>query len=168
MADLSANFAKGLNSYVSIDEAEDYFYLHTSSSEWAGVPSADKDKHLATAARTLELMPWIGRTATADQPMAWPGRVYSVFDPVSGHTVSGDGTQTEAPSGVKRAQMELALHYARNPDVLTNSPRIAKAQLDDLRAEGLHAATALPSFVMEPIRLYLDSGGYGLPWYRYN
>ncbi len=111
---------KGTNSYASYDEADDYLQDRSDENAWDAATAVAQDSALVTAFHLLDNLPWIGITGTADQPMAWP-RTASVRSTSRGRVINYVGTETEAPTLVKQAQYELALHIISNPGISSSS-----------------------------------------------
>ncbi len=111
---------KGTNSYSSYDEADDYLQDRTEETAWEAASGVEQDSALVTAFHVLDNLPWVGITGSATQPMAWP-RTASVYSTSRGRVVNYLGTETEAPTLVKQAQYELALHFLSNPGVTGGS-----------------------------------------------
>ncbi len=111
---------KGTNSYASYDEADDYLQDRSDESAWEAASAVAQDSALVTAFHLLDNLPWVGTTGTASQPMAWP-RNASVRSTSRGRVINYSGTETEAPTLVKQAQYELALHIVSNPGISSSS-----------------------------------------------
>ncbi len=67
------SLAVGINSYISLEDAEAYFAARLHSSKWTGASSSDKPAALMQATRMLdELMEWIGVPSEEGQSLRWP------------------------------------------------------------------------------------------------
>lgn len=175
---------KGTNSYVSLDEADDYFETRITSQDWFDTDCEEKMIALITATSIIDNSSWAGRAVSETQALAWP-RVASIHDPRLGRLVNFGGTETEAPLEVRNATCELALHLIQNPTVFgeeiglttttTTTPdniRIGSIQLEGLNSNSeAKAAQGLPTVL--PLRIkrmyskYLNNSG-GNTWYRAN
>lgn len=119
---MAASVEKGVNSYVSLEEAESYFEARLDSSAWVSAPSEDREKALITAARALDRLTFIGRPADPTQPLAfpriWPPSVYvrhsrrtdPFYDPeFPPDSLLYRSLETGTPRAVLDAQCEEAL-----------------------------------------------------------
>lgn len=86
------------NSYISVDDAEDYFAGSTQSEKWDELEPSFKEKHLVSATRTLNSEIYGGIKATTSQALEWP-RI-GVTD-YNGYPLSG------VPQKLKDAVCEL-------------------------------------------------------------
>jgi hypothetical protein len=64
----------GLNSYVSVVEADSYFADRLFADAWNNATPQQKEQALVTACRSLERQIWIGSKKVTDQPMQFPRR----------------------------------------------------------------------------------------------
>lgn len=60
------------NSYVTVEEADDYFAGWTDSTSWDALSAADKEKQLVTATRQLNVEQYGGIKSTKTQSLEWP------------------------------------------------------------------------------------------------
>lgn len=89
------------NSYVSRQEANDYFLTRHSAAAWHSAEPVIQNAALVSASHALDdSVEWIGEPSSATQSMGWPRKVDSSLgiDDVS------------IPFKVKRATFEAALH----------------------------------------------------------
>lgn len=115
------------NSYVAIEEAENFLDSRLNSQAWTGAESEDKMRALLMAAKRLQVENWLGNRVTTTQRLAWPRISVAKVDQVGfgyggfyGQSWGwGYGEQyltTEIPQPVKDAQCELALAYLEGFD----------------------------------------------------
>ncbi|MGH9769319.1 MAG: DnaT-like ssDNA-binding protein [Blastocatellia bacterium] len=116
------------NSYVTLEEAENYFDAHLKTAAWTDATSDDKTRALLMAANRLQVENWLGARATTTQRLAWPrigvakrdsadysysqwgyGGGYGYGFPYSGY--GEPYLPTEIPQQVKDAQCEFAFAY---------------------------------------------------------
>ncbi len=71
------------NSYVTIQEADEYFSEKLNADFWKELDNSEKEKSLITAARQIDIQPFIGRKANPEQAMSFPriirGKKYEVL-----------------------------------------------------------------------------------------
>jgi len=82
----------GTNSYIDIEEANEYFAGRLHAESWSGADSETKEKALRQATRSIDRMPLRGRKTDLHQPLAFPRY-----------------PDTEIPEAVKEACCEEAL-----------------------------------------------------------
>tara|TARA_R110000787_G_scaffold124732_2_gene235785 strand:+ start:3958 stop:4500 length:543 start_codon:yes stop_codon:yes gene_type:complete len=109
---------KGTNSFVTIQESDDYFNDRLYSDTWF---SSDTlvEQALVTATGILDDIDWGGTALpTASYPLSWP-RDITYYDNKSGYyTDLEDNRSTTSygtiPEDIKKATYELALHLITN------------------------------------------------------
>lgn len=109
---------KGTNSFVTIQESDDYFNDRLYSDTWF---SSDTlvEQALVTATGILDDIDWGGTALpTASYPLSWP-RDITYYDNKSGYyTDLEDDRSTTSygtiPEDIKKATYELALHLITN------------------------------------------------------
>jgi DnaT-like ssDNA binding protein len=115
------------NTFVAIDEAENFLDAKVYARAWSNASDDDKKRALLTAAERLDRENWLGNRVTAEQRLAWPRIDVQKVDPVGsgfggfyGHSWGwGYGEvyrSDEIPQPVKDAQCELALAYLEDFD----------------------------------------------------
>ena len=85
-------FIVGQNSYISIEEANEYFAGRLYAESWGETSDADKEKALRQATKEIDRQLLKGRKATDTQELAFPRY-----------------PDTEVPEAVKEACCEIAL-----------------------------------------------------------
>lgn len=73
MAELEA----GVNSYVSVAEANDYLSLRHGADAWWAAHEDVKAQALVTATRSIDMQVLVGRKAMATQTLAFPRQIWS-------------------------------------------------------------------------------------------
>lgn len=94
----------GKNSYVTLDEANDYIENYYTSNDklrkaWEELEDTDKEVMLLNGARAIESLVLLGKRATRTQSMEFPRRIDHVI-------------QHEVPDNVKYAQIETSISFA--------------------------------------------------------
>lgn len=124
---------KGYNSFVTITEAESYFYDRLNQSAWDSATDETVERALVTATGILDNLDWGGTAVPAAlYPLSWP-RDITYWDTKSGgyETLEDDRSTTSYgtfPEDIKKATYELALHLIKNmstiEDQSSGSPRL--------------------------------------------
>ena len=124
---------KGYNSFVTITEAESYFYDRLNQSAWDSATDETVERALVTATGILDNLDWGGEAVpTTSYPLSWP-RDITYWDSKSGgyETLEDDRSTTSYgtfPEDIMKATYELALHLIKNmstiEDQSSGSPRL--------------------------------------------
>lgn len=104
----------GVNSYVSVEDADEYFSTVLNSDSWINAIYSDKEKALITATRSIEKLKFQGIKAVVGQPLQFPRALYVgtniSFRPTQyNNYLNGWMVQNDIPSEVKNAVCEEAL-----------------------------------------------------------
>jgi hypothetical protein len=120
-----AEVLTGSNSYVTEDEASDYFEDRLHADAWTSANADNQAKALVTAAVLLDRhIVWQGAKASPDQGMEWPRLCIPGI------------TFTTVPKAVKVAQMELALVLlAKDTTALPDTAGMKSIQADTIKIE---------------------------------
>lgn len=109
------------NSYVSLQEADDYWELRNDSS-WAALSDEDKTKGVVQASQYLDYFyKWIGDRYSSVQAMTWPRVVFFDADARAMYA-------NEIPKRIKDAACELAREAALNGPLLPTQDRGGRVQ----------------------------------------
>lgn len=92
----------GINSYVSLDDANALASDRLFSDAWAAATDDTRAQAIITATALLDRLQWFGRPLAPTQSLAWP-RVAERCPP--GYPLS-----VETPKAIKTATAELAIH----------------------------------------------------------
>lgn len=115
------------NSYVTLQDAENYLDAKLNSAAWTNAGADDKTRALLMAANRLQVENWLGNRVASAQRLAWPRIGVQKVDPVGAgigygyHVGFGYGigevyNSDEIPQPIKDAQCELALAYLEGFD----------------------------------------------------
>ena len=119
------------NSFVTLDEANDYFATVPDSSTWDDKTVDQKKRSLIAATRWIDSFVFFGDRCDAGQALKFPRNNYQVDDVELSCTV--------IPNNIKYAQFELARALANDPDAMTGNVgtngNIAEAKLGDLQVK---------------------------------
>jgi hypothetical protein len=72
MSETESTITVGENSYIDIEEANEYFAGRLHAERWGETSDADKEKALRQATKAIDRMPLIGRKAVSEQALAFP------------------------------------------------------------------------------------------------
>jgi hypothetical protein len=164
---------KGINSFVTIIEAEHYFYDRLNQAAWDSATDETVERALVTATGILNDLDWGGTaTPTTSYPLSWP-RDITYWDTISGkyETLEDDRSKTSYgtfPEDIKKATYELALHLIKNmstiEDQASGSPRLKDLSVGSIKltfdlGSGLANFKELPDQIQKLIVKYKDQSG---------
>ena len=161
---------KGINSFVTVTEAEEYFYDRLNQSSWDSATDETVERALVTATGILNDLDWGGTALpTTSYPLSWP-RDITYWDSKSGdyETLTDDRSTTSygtIPEDIKKATYELALHLIKNmstiEDQSSGSPRLKDLTVGSVSltfdlGSGLSNFKQLPDSIQKLIAKYED------------
>lgn len=155
--------AKGVNSYVTVDEADAYFADRLDVAAWTEAGSTEKGQALVTATAVLDDQLWTGVAISTLQPLAWP-RAGGYFDTRIGDTVTLDAT---VPVRILKATYELAHHLLNNDGLLDNTGEVVSLSISTIKLTKITSANLVPGNVKRLILPLLQTGGSSM-WWRAN
>lgn len=155
--------SKGVNSHVTVAEADAYFADRLDVAEWLASDEPGKSNALVTATGLMENIPWMGTVVSETQPLAFP-RVGSYFDPRVGGFVYLDG---ETPDRILKATFELAYHLLNNDGILDGSSSVSDIKVGPITISNIQAVSTIPAIVRNLIKPLKVNGGAN-PWWRAN
>lgn len=155
--------SKGVNSYVTVAEADDYFADRLDVAAWTAADPTQKSQALVTATNVLEELPWTGTVMSASQSLAFPRSGY-YFDPRLGQHVTLDN---DTPTRVLQATKELAYHLLNNDGVLDDSGVVRDLRVGTLELTTIRAPNLIPANVRRILKPLLQNAGSN-SWFRSN
>ena len=156
---------KGVDSYVSVAEADAHFGTRLNSSLWTSASNGTKESALITATRLIdERFNWIGIAVSDSQLLGFP-RIGSFFDPLIGYDIQFSDDET--PRRVVTATFELALHLLTNPEVLEDSGTLGSLQISTISLDKIQNAQLIPASINRIVAPLLQLGG-STTWWRAN
>lgn len=139
----------GVNSYVSVSDADTYFNERLYADDWTSADSTTKEKALVMARRFIDQQQFSGERANADQLLAWPRSGIAGVD------------SSVVPQDVVFAQCELALAFIRSDLTVNNATfgvRSLREQVGPIVTETVYDGRApvrtLPDAVSAFLRPY--------------
>lgn len=153
---------KGINSYVTVAEADAYLTNRLYADEWSNAAITLKEKALITATRLLDSLSWTGTAIDEKQPLAFP-RNAEYFDPRVGSFVL---LTEETPLVIENATCELAVHLLQN-DVVSSPSTVESIEVSGIVLNTIRNSPTIPANIKRLIRPLLVNGG-GNPWWRAN
>ncbi|WP_396189864.1 DnaT-like ssDNA-binding protein [Flavobacterium sp.] len=154
---------KGVNSYVTVDEANTYFADRLDVAAWTGASEEQKPQALVTATKMLDDLDWTGYVVSESQPLAFP-RSGDYFDPRTGTTVS---LSSSVPMRVQNATMELAYHLLNNDGLLDDTGTVESISIGGINITNIRQANKLPGVVERLVKPLLVNAGSNM-WWRAN
>lgn len=155
---------KGINSYVSVEEAEAYFTDRLDADGWKNADPVRKWQSLVTATTMLDARTWNGIVLNNEQSLAFP-RVAEYFDPRQGTIVYLDGTIV--PKRIITATFEQALHLLNNSGLQDDTGGVVGLGVAGITLNTILNANKFPHTVESQVRPLLLNGGAN-PWWRAN
>lgn len=161
---------KGVNSYVTISEADSYFEDRMDAAAWIVMGDEMKEQAIVTATRMLDQKSWRGSVVNADQALAFP-RQGSYRDSSRGVTASFTSTYTfvttdETDTNLKRdirqlreACYELAYHLANNDGLLDSSGEIKEIKVGPIELKDIKEVSKSPAAVSRAIKPMIQGSG---------
>ena len=154
---------KGVNSYVTVEEADVYFTTRLDVAAWDNASSEHKAAALVTATSLLESKRWSGYAVSDSQSLCFPREGF-YFDPRLGYEV--EYNSAEVPARIITATQELAYHLLNNDGLLDDTGRVSDLQLGSVTLSKIQAPNVIPSAVTRLIQPLLDVSNNG--WWRAN
>ena len=119
------------NSFVTLDEANNYFATVPESSTWDDKTVDQKKRALISATRWIDSFVYFGDRCDQNQALKFPRNNYQVDDV--------ELSCTTIPNNIKYAQYELARALANDTDAITGTSgkegNIEQAKLGDLEVK---------------------------------
>jgi hypothetical protein len=177
----------GINSYATIEEADNYFESRIDVATWESADDTLKEQALVSATRYLDTLAYTGYVTDSDQSMSWP-RIGSIYSSQRGRDIQfkKDYTWTELGSTdfttnlynlpleirlIKTASIEQAYHYINNDGLLDNTGGLPdRVEVGSITIDGLNGNSETPSrsrVVSNLIKPLLINGGSS-QWFRSN
>jgi len=156
--------SKGVNSYVTVEEADLYFADKLDVAAWVEADATLKAQALITATSMLDLMSWTGSAVYEDQDLAFP-RTGEYFDPKIGSLVVLE--ETVVPNRIIKANLELAYHLLNNDGLLDSSGTVKNLEVGSIKLEFINNPNKLSNSVRSLTRPLLVNAG-SKTWWRAN
>lgn len=155
--------SKGVNSYVTVAEANAYFEDRLDVAAWVDAPDLERGKALTTATSMLDGLNWVGVAVSDSQTLSFP-RSGIYFDPRIGLEVTL--SEVNPPLRITDATCELAYHLLNNDGLLDDTGSIKDLSLGSINLSGIRAASKFSSAVerlIKPLRRNTTNS-----WWRAN
>jgi hypothetical protein len=150
---------KGVNSYVTVVDAESYFSDRLDVAAWTDADALQKPQALVTATAILDENNWGGQAVSSEQSLAFPRNI-TYFDPKLGMNV----TISDTPSRILIATYELAYHFLNNDGLLDDTGSVDALTVASVDLKSIKSASRLPYFVRKLIAPLLATGGARMVW----
>jgi len=161
---------KGVNSYVTIGEADSYFEDRMDAAAWIVAGDEMKEQALVTATRLLDEKRWYGQVVSADQALAFPRRgsfrdlsrgVTASF--TSSYTfVSTDETETSLKRDIRQlraACYEMAYHLMNNDGLMDATGEITDIKVGPIELKDIKSVSKNPTAVSALIKPMIQGSG---------
>ena len=156
--------AKGINSYVTVEEADAYFADRLDVAAWVDANATQKAQALVTATSVLDEQLWTGTAISESQPLAFP-RAGVYFDTKLGFAVVLDAVAV--PDRIVRATFDQAYHMLNNDGLLDDTGSVTDLNISSISLSSVIAPNLISKGVKRLISPLLASAGSTM-WWRAN
>jgi hypothetical protein len=139
---------KGVNSYVTLAEANAYFENKLDVAAWIDASDPQKEQALVTATRYLDNLNWLGAVRSEDQALCFP-REGSYYDASRGAHVQFTAT---VPKRITDAVCELAYHLLNNDGLLDDVGGVKSVSVGSISVDMIKAPSVLPDIVFSLVK----------------
>jgi hypothetical protein len=142
------------NSYISIDQADDYHALRLHNAEWAAASLADRQNALVMATRYLDPFKWLGTKAASTQALRWPRS--GVYD-LDSNLYADDAI----PAPLVDATAELAWEFLKKDRLVDSDSdglKMVKAGPVEVEFDSQSKPTTSPKYVLTILANLLETG----------
>lgn len=160
-----------LNSYVTTEEADDYFETRLDSGEWFNADEDDREAALSTASMIVDQNQFIGVAVSSTQNLAWPRKGVTFFDPKLSMNIRVE--ENEVPFRVKQAVFETALHLLENEFLLRSGEqtfekiKVGPIEIAD-SSSNFNKPSPTPNLALTILRPLLTQRRSSNSWWRAN
>lgn len=138
------------DSYVTVQEAAQYFAGRADSSAWESATGSQKVKALISATSILEQRSYVGYTTKETQDLVWPRTGVYYYDQYKGRLIRL--VDSEIPYIVKHATFEQAYHILVNDNLTDRTGTIDEARVGSLQVQGINPPPLIPILVLDILR----------------
>jgi hypothetical protein len=153
---------KGINSYVTLAEAADFFENRVDVAAWVAASDSIKGQALVTATGILDTLNWTGVVVSESQSLAFP-RIGFYFDPKLGYEIYLPET---VPNRIIIATYELAYHLLNNDGLLDDTGTVHNLSISTISIDIKSTANLIPASVKRHINPLLQNNNN--VWWRAN
>lgn len=139
----------GVNSYVSLTEAQEIAESRLFSHPWTAATEDTQNQAILTSTALLDRMRWQGRTAAAGQPLAWPR--------VPERSFAGTPIAANIIPPIKTACVELAIHLLSTGEYGGGAPLMSRMLGDAMTMYHNHVSDEFPKHLRRLIEPYLQA-----------
>mgnify|MGYP000205655139 CR=1 FL=1 len=145
---------KGVNSYVTLAEANAYFDNKLDVAAWTDASDLQKEQALVTSTKYLDTLSWVGQVRSESQVLAFP-RDGEYFDATRGVSVT---FTTSVPQRITDAVCELAYHLLNNDGLLDDVGSVKSVSVGSISIDVIQSPGKLPGIVYSLIKPLRTSG----------
>jgi hypothetical protein len=153
---------KGVNSYVTLVEAESFFVNKLDVAAWNDASDIHKEQALVTATQLLDTLDWIGVVLEETQLLAFP-RYAFYFDPKLGYDIQ---LSEEIPKRITLGTFELAYHLLNNDGLLDDTGTVTDLTIGSIALKIRTDPSKIPNSVRRQIKPLLRNSTN--LWWRAN
>jgi hypothetical protein len=155
---------EGINSFVSLIDAEEYFQNRLDAAAWVAASTLLKEQALVTATMILDNMSWTGTAIDDHQSLAFP-RAGLYYDPKLGKYKFLE--DHDVPVRIKVGTFELAHHLLNNDGLLDDTGTVTNLNVGQIALNIKNYPQRIPSIVRNHISPLLEQQGRRV-WWRAN
>jgi hypothetical protein len=161
---------KGLNSFVTLNEADSYLEDRADVLAWDEADDCLKEKCIITATTLLDELPFQGAVVDADQNLAFPRSGFfrdqsrGVRISYSTYTFTDDLDEDEEDLKrdlrlLRRATYELAYHLCNNAGLLDRTGSVTDIKVGPISLTEVQDASVFPRHIRKIVEPMLRNGG---------
>ena len=161
---MTTTLTVGVNTYVSLEDAESYFSGRVNSTAWND--TEDKAKLLITATNMLESFDWAGNVMSDDQELAFP-RSGSYYEPQLKKSIPLESNR--AKRRLLSAVCEVALSLIES-DPFVSEGTVASITVGPISLSGMKSGgtSVVNNAVVAVVRPLMAESSPGNCWWRAN
>jgi hypothetical protein len=160
---------KGVNSYVTLGEADSYLEDRADAAAWINACDELKEQCLVTATSIIDEYRFEGAVVSADQNLAFPRSGFftdqsrGMRQSFSTYTfVTDDEVESDLKRDMRllrRATYELAYHLSNNEGLLDRTGTITDIKVGPIELKEVYDASVTPSTIRSILNPLLKGGG---------
>lgn len=160
---------KGVNSYVTLGEANSYLEDRADASAWIESSDELKEQCLVTATSIIDEYKFEGAVVDANQDLAFPRSGFfmdqsrGMRQPFSSYTfVTTDEVESDLKRDIRllrRATYELAYHIINNDGLLDRTGTITDIKVGPIELKEVYDPSVTPSTIRSILNPLLKGGG---------
>lgn len=157
---------KGENSYVSLDEANEWFSGYLYNEAWLASDDEKKERALITSTKILDSYSYKGEPVDPNQKLQMPRN----YEYVNAYGLTCK--LNPIPQRYIECLYKLVIHLLNNDDILIDTGWVETLKVASIELQKIHRAEGIPSSILEYLSEFCwDVYGFGNKgpiWWRRN